>query len=124
MSDQSIVRHLEQQVSTADILRRAKALIGTPDKWLHGRNAVSADGKRGCIGCAIGAAMNASGRWDIWQGKNSAAFALMETVVPDVANIPNMKLKVFRFNAHPDTTHADVMRAFDCAIAIAERGER
>ena len=118
--DESIVKHLEQQVSTADILRRAKAIIGTPDKWCHGRSAVSIDGKRGCIGCAIGAAMNASGRWDIGMAIDSPAFRLMDAVVPDVARGGGMNRKLYRFNADPDTTHDDVMRAFDRAIAIAE----
>ena len=99
MSDQSIVRHLEQQASTADILRRAKAVVWS---LRHGLP---------CINSAINRASS--------NGWNKAHWAMCEALGDK--SRPEL---MWKFNDAPRRTHAEIMAAFDRAIAIAERGER
>jgi hypothetical protein len=82
----------------ADVLRRARALIDTPEKWCQGQCEL------GEAKCALGAILGADPNYA------AAALALNRVVAP---NIP-------AWNDAPERTHADVMAAFDRAITLAE----
>jgi len=92
--------------TVADVLRRAKALIDTPEKWSKG---VFGPGL-----CVLGAVYVANGREDV-----------SDTHVPWLVKALGLRngCQVFEWNDAPETTHADVMAAFDRAIALAEAGE-
>lgn len=97
--------------STADILRKAKAHISDPKDWFKGEfcptgcwydavNGVKPCCMEGAIGFAGGDTMNDNPEYQF--------------VKKAVGTFP------CGFNDDPETTHADVMSAFDRAIALAE----
>lgn len=96
-----------------DILRRGRERIATPDKWTKGAAARTSTGRR-CMEtspravcwCMIGA-INAELGGLGWRAVEPAREALGVGYVP-------------RFNDNPATTHADVLAAFDRAIAKLE----
>ena len=104
--DESLQRHLEQRNETADVLRRAKAMIDRPEKWCQG--ALLNDGGAMCMLGAINMAV--SGDADLFGGQD-AKMALYAAV----GNHPTSV-----WNNAPERTHAEVMAAFDKAIALAE----
>ena len=94
----------------ADMLRRAKASLDTPDKWWQ----------RGCMGrrriaqssrCAL-VAIDKAGEGAEWV---SAGTVFAEAVGLKYAS------EIPRWNDAETTTHADLMAAFDKAIALAEQ---
>lgn len=112
----------------AQDLRAAKALIDTPEKWTKGAFARAPDGKRthatsdsatsrcmagACI-CAslIQVSMNHDRR------ANAMLLALEDVVGPCVTDHD----PVTGFNDSPQRTHAEIMAAFDKAIAKAGGG--
>lgn len=99
------------QTTTADVLRRARALIDTPKKWRQfAGNCVMPSGKDGhCMMSAVWAATQK----DDWRDHTFQAARL---VLQDVTGEDT----VHEWNDSPNTTHADVMQAFDRAIALAE----
>lgn len=104
-------------MKTLDVLKAAKQLISTPERWTAGSYArdksgvpvLSVSTKAACW-CAIGAC--AAVEPDVLTG----AFEALKSVVPGNS--------ISKFNDHPSTTHADVMAAFDRAIAKLEGGSR
>jgi hypothetical protein len=103
---------------TADLLRKAKDRIGTPEKWAkeHFFSAFSGYDLRDfetfpddCPACALGASAWATGS----KGVTTVDEAL-------TASLPNGFDYVDDFNDHPDTTHADIMALFDRAITAEE----
>lgn len=104
--------------ATADLLRKAKARIGTPDKWAKGHFFSDYSGydlydfesfPDDCPACALGASAWATGRKDITAVDRALRSAT-----------PSGFYAVDDFNDHPDTTHAEVMALFDRAIAAEE----
>jgi hypothetical protein len=94
--------------SVADVLKRAKALIDTPEKWGQGNGLLNPRdlGKdQLCVLTAIGA-VNGMG----------VADHLLEKVTD--CEGPRW---LGDWNDEPGRTHADVMHAFDKAIALAEQ---
>lgn len=101
-------------MNTAEILRAARALIEKPEAWTQGRYCLDANGavlsygeQGGVKWCAAGALGAVNGgecpeeAWDLLQAAGG-------------------HWSVTGFNDNPDRTHAEVLAAFDKAIAIAE----
>ncbi len=103
-------------MSLADDLRKAKALIDTPEKWVKGayRNA------SGCL-CAVGAVMVATGTDPdgVQAGDKIAPCEwLLVAELPDHLRTHG-PAGIVVFNDAPSTTHADIMVLFNRAIAAA-----
>ena len=109
--DLSELNRLEQRNEIADILRRAKALIDTEDKWF-GPFAKPRFGGRLCSAMAISVAN--CGSSDIWTSPPMNIFR--QVLGPQQGSFP-----VISWNNAPERTHAEVMSAFDKAIALAEQ---
>lgn len=100
----------------AEILRKAKALIDAPEKWTKGAFArdrsggsVPIAGDEACAFCAAGAIYSVIDKFNAaeFDLEDRAASAIGQAVGGSIAG----------FNDDEDTTHADVMAAFDRAIA-------
>lgn len=107
-------------MTPAEILRKARALIDAPEKWTRGALARDADripqwpaDESATCFCSLGAIVKASGRE---AGQEHA---------PDTASRRAMERAIGQnietWNDDPATTHADVLAAFDRAIALAEQ---
>ena len=96
-------------MKASEVLMKAKALIGTPDRWLKG----ALNNGRGGF-CALGAMIGATGTWS--PGDAGPYFRLAATGSEDGS--------IARWNNAPERTHAEVMAAFDRAIALALADER
>jgi hypothetical protein len=103
-------------MTPSEILRKAKALIDTPEKWTKGSNArsmggfkVSAYDESACKFCSIGALSKANNG----DKRYSDIYYYLDAAM------------VTRVSAFNDThTHAEVMAKWDEAIALAEADER
>jgi hypothetical protein len=94
-------------MKASEVLMKAKALIGTPDKWCKGTYHSNSGGH-----CMIGSLFAIAGT------------GITETH-PSVQYLQyGCTTFIWAFNDHPQTTHADVMAAFDKAIALALADER
>lgn len=99
----------------SDILRAAKELINTPERWTKGCLARTQQGDPTIVDdpdavcfCMLGALAKVS------QGQNHyTGEILYEELEEPISN----------FNDDENTTHADVMAAFDRAIKLAEEQE-
>ena len=100
--------------SASQVLREAKELIGTPEKWC--KFALQDDGGAFCM---IGAHNMAL------YGTYSSPAELHPLDGPTYRLLSGQcgDRTVADFNNHHSTTHADVMAAFDRAIALAEKDE-
>lgn len=104
-------------LTPAEVLRRAKALIAEPEKWTKGENArdaagnwVWADSARAVCWCAQGA-INAVAPDSLVALCNALGF---------VNRTAGVMSNIVTLNDAPTTTHADIMALFDRAIAAAE----
>jgi hypothetical protein len=96
---------------TRDVLIRGRALIADPDRWIKGRDHAIVAG-RDCY-CAAGALRSAR----VDQGLPEALRTLRHAAGPDAGTIP-------AWNDAPERTHAEVLAAFDAAIAdVTDRME-
>lgn len=97
--------------AVADILRAAKARIGTPERWCQG--GASWEGLKGeqYPACAAIACWWHRGPRGAASDDERAAINALEAVVMD--HLPT-------WNDAPERTHAEVMAAFDRAIAAEE----
>lgn len=99
----------------SETLQKAKDYL-SPDIWRRGQDvAGSSDGGWGPYACA------AKGIWDV-DGDNftsPAYFALARSL-----GFPNSPCNIFTWNDAEGRTHADVMAAFDRAIADAQSIEQ
>lgn len=107
-------------MTPAEQLRAAKALIDTPEKWTKGEYATGPHGTyasqysdNAVCYCAMGAIERA----DYLDGDWGAHFFLRKTAIERGA------MGVIDFNDAPTTTHADIMKLFDDAIALAEAAQ-
>ena len=106
-------------ITTAEILKRAKAKIENPGHWCQGFPAKDVRGRSAkphsdyaVRWCAIGALDSVSGRFDaLWYMK--ARDCLMTSAI-ECGNA----IGIAHLNDHSD--HATVMRMYDLAIAKAE----
>jgi hypothetical protein len=98
-------------MNTVDVLRGAKALLSDPDRWSRGPT--SAQDAKGLpvspmyVGavrwCALGALEQVGGTGDAFVHAHSVMCRTINGVVPT-------------WNDDPNTTHADLIDAFDRAI--------
>jgi hypothetical protein len=96
--------------TVADVLRRAKALIDTPEKWCKQPFLSGGYPRALCANLAIFEA--APGNCRIQELVSNLLW--MATGMPGGNNVP-------WWNDAPERTHAEVMNAFDRAIELAER---
>lgn len=109
------MKQKKQPKKTSDILRAAKRLIDTPDKWCQGTIAkgksgrpVLRDGGYATSYCMVGAV-----------GKAARAAKFDRPILPDVfTGLGEYHPGIW--NDRGGRTHAEVMQAFDRAIALAE----
>ena len=111
-------------MTAKEILIKAKGLIDTPDKWVRGTyaedksgNACIPNGLASVTFSATGALFHAGS--DARSGPGEPYFQarkLLGEVLPFDHNQPYPGANIKLFNDHHDTTHADVMGAFDEAI--------
>ena len=99
-----------QTDTVADVLRRARALIDSPEKWCKG--ALYRDGAR----CVWGA-LDGIRTGEPTPFRKAEAGATYITRAIGGRNIAS-------WNNAPERTHAEVLAAFDRAIKLAERGGR
>lgn len=99
-------------MKASEVLRKAKGLIDKPEKWSHAWEPGGPHKGFYCMGCAV---YNAA---DMPKGlayQSVPAYLVLERAIGG---------SVIEFNQHPTTTHAEVMQAFDRAIALAEKEEQ
>lgn len=104
-------------LTTSEVLRAARALIDTPEKWCQGTQGRDRNGLRDDRNpvslCMVGACKVAAG-------------VPLPTPYGDIAHIADFLARATgaitpaAFNDRNTTTHADVIAAFDRAIADAE----
>lgn len=92
-------------MKTSEVLTAARALINAAEKWGQRENAFG-KGRR-CAGSAICDAVPC-------YADSSAAFEAFEAII---------KQPIVRWQDAPERTHAEVMAAFDRAIAAAQADE-
>ena len=109
-----------------ELLEKGKQRIASPDKWIKGMTASTAEGKyaidmRDAVKwCAVGT-INHEGRLHqlfpsdvyILDQAQYEAISLLGQMVPEW---PLDSVDIVSFNDHEDTTHEDVMRVYDEAI--------
>ena len=103
-------------MTPADILRAAKARIATPERWTRGTMARDEDGNgvasvsdHACAWCSLGAMEAEAG------ASTRARVYAIRALNRAIDNKP-----IDDWNDAPGRTHAEVLAAFDRAIAIAE----
>ena len=106
--------------TASQVLRDAKRLIDEPGKWCKSfRSSGDAMCAHGAIQCAIsGNADNSS-----CERERAAALYIIRTLPRAAVEKYHIKTGVANWNNAPERTHADVMAAFDRAIALAEKDE-
>ena len=100
----------QTDTTVADVLRRARALIDSPEKWWR-PSWENAPGNPACVANAI---CHANGELLFVEAHNVMCRALGLDRVPEI----------WHWNDAPERTHAEVLAAFDKAIELAERGAR
>ena len=104
---------------TADILRKARAVIEKPENWTKGTfarsakgNPVSAVGRAACAWCAVGAVRRVT-------GYDQILFSRVGRALSYASDGPS----IVTINDSPKATHADVLALFDRAIAAEEAAQ-
>lgn len=104
--------------SPADILRAARELISTPEKWTQEWYSRDESGEwvslstASCF-CAVGALARASGLDDASDFEDRTLSKFFERAI-GASSIVN-------WNDDKDRTHAEILAGFDRAIALAEQ---
>lgn len=106
--------------STTDVLLAAKALIATPETWCQDvQQRISMSGVHAY--CAHGAILVAARMAGVeWQ---PSAWYLVRAIGVDPRNSESFIRDLTAFNDAPTRTHAEVLAAFDTAVALARRDE-
>jgi hypothetical protein len=89
-------------VNTVDVLRGAKELLSDPDRWGRGHMYEVGVGQPSRW-CALGALLHVAGGGPAYAHAHSVMCRTINGVVPT-------------WNDNPNTTHADLIDAFDRAI--------
>lgn len=108
---------------TTDILRRARALIDTPEKWTKDVLARDADGNQcdarstdaKCY-CIEGALLAACHELGMVFSTVMPFYRAIRLATPISRSVPD-------FNDREETTHADVLAIFDRAIATEDAND-
>jgi hypothetical protein len=104
---------MSDALSTADVLRKARALIEPYEKWV-GRHNAFAPGCN-CTSTAITDASPGEGR------TAHMVFCEANSIDIDIDIGGGVFQAVYGWNDHPKRTHAEVLAAFDRAIELAEK---
>lgn len=105
--------------TTVEVLRKAKALIDTPEKWTQGAGSRSASGvivserRYGVCFCALVAIQHVA-----YDHLNTSA---VESEYAFARAIDRTPSGIAIWNDAPERTHPEVMAAFDRAIAACEQ---
>lgn len=105
----------------AATLRRARKLVKNPSNWgkdSFKQNGRDAKGRPAVQYCIIGAVREADG-----PGENVATTLLRRAIAQTFRkNRKNMRLdEVYNFNDSKKREHADILRAFDAALELAQQ---
>lgn len=105
------------EMKTSEVLTKAKALIENPENWIQG----DYSSKSGTCFCSFGAVAKVLNVCNFSSHVDHHAFALKE-VVQDSEKFETPSENFAAYNDR--STHAEVMEAFDKAIALSiSRGE-
>lgn len=105
-------------MTTKEVLEKAKAIIADPFHWTkgafarnsHGTTVIDVTSEDACSFCALGALVRVMEN----ETDYNHARDILELCVGD-KNFPNVPA----FNDASETTHADILALFDCAIEEA-----
>lgn len=103
-------------MTTVEVLRKARAFIEDPAHWWQEQS--YGDREENCV-CAAGAIYLAVNGWGPATPRlttTDETYAAVEALAHQTA-----QQTVFDFNDSPETSHADVLAAFDRAIESEER---
>lgn len=120
----------DKPTSVADTLRRARALIAEPDRWVKGVYATSdptepeehevpLDSPRAVAWCAIGAVRRVDGPYE-----QLALEALADAIAPDRRwSYTPTTTTIYQFNDASRRKHTGLLQKFDRAIKAAEKAQ-
>jgi hypothetical protein len=99
-------------------LTAARALISHPAHWIKKSSGTKANGKpdnsagfsEAVCFCALGA---------VWRAGDDCRSSCAETILGEIVRATTPFSNIVSLNDDPSTTHADVLRVFDAAIAAA-----
>ena len=113
-------------MTPADVLRKAKEHISTPEMWLKGNycrgyqpEEFIPDEAPCCSYGAVAWAMDVAAESQITRPIDQILHYAMIRKKWNGVRFYGLPA----FNDHPETTHADIMKLFDDAIALAEAGQ-
>ena len=115
---------MAERTTTLDVLRRARELLSEPQGWTQGTFARDIRGRRAASArdavcwCAIGALLRATDV-SIRADAVAAVAALVHHGIGITA--PDSSRALVAWNDCPERTHAEVLEAFDRAIAAEEQ---
>lgn len=106
-------------MQAVEVLRKARALIEKPECWTKGVFARDAEGRElepnnwaaTCF-CSLGALAHASGC-----APGAVSLRVLRTLAAQIGDPTFPRTEVADFNDAPERTHAEVLAAFDKAIA-------
>lgn len=100
---------------TSELLREAKALIDTPDKWMQGEYCNESSYEDSTCFCSLGAIKKTLGRIVKYESDtNRVSIALGKVIPGGYRNIASW---------NDESTHDQVMAKWNEAIALAEKEE-
>ena len=101
-------------MTALEILKAARERIANPNNWLQ--DAVSIDG---CKFCAYGAILDSySGVWGRDETEVKQAISRLAVIIRgNTLSITTQAQSIAAWNDSPSRTHAEVLAAFDLAIA-------
>lgn len=109
--------NIEQQVEVVKVLKASREKISKPEAWIKGGfardsegNYVNSTDEHAVCFCSLGAINSVTG---LWSNERHGATVAIEDVIGDFS-IPS-------FNDADSTTHEDILRVWDKAIAAAEK---
>ncbi len=113
---------MEKVSYVARDLEKAKALIDTPHKWTQGTYAQDSEGWSVTVSSADAVCYCAHGAIAAVGGLGSERTDAMADAVAEVLELPGKHEynRLPPWNDAPERTHAEVMEAFDKAIAYAQ----
>lgn len=101
-------------IPTVEVLRKARALIEKPEAWVKEHFAVKADGQDTHYADADAVRFCVAGALRRVEDQHGLAYEILRQAARCFGSI-------CEWNDAPERTHAEVLAAFDKAIAIAEK---
>jgi hypothetical protein len=107
---------MPSRLSERDVLVAARKVIEDPESWAHGEAFVPETGQR-CAAMAISVANDNKGHYD------AACSAVFKAATGEAPTHTAPALALGDWNDASERTHAEVLAAFDKAIAEASDGK-